>query len=416
MSPQNTDPTIGLSLRQTTYLLVQGQLPAYAGHASYENDLKPKFLWAYRAFVVLVCASVVALVAAKIFPAEWAALGPIQHAVVWVALAVLSLDYGARLWSAPEAHPDFTALDAEDQDEVLHHAYRAEYVFSFLGLVNVLTIAAAVYGLLDPGNDAWPAYLVVLSLFKFGRYISGLELVATVVKNERQMLLATLLTLGILVVVISTALYLVERAAQPDIFKSVPHSMWWGIVTMTTTGYGDMTPLTGWGRLLGALSMLVGIAMLAMPAGILANGFAEEIQRREQLLVWQILSNLSLFKNLDAACIAEVASALKTRVLPARTVVVKKNEFSDAMYIIANGEVEVEIKPKPRTPVLLRTGNVFGEAGLLENKKRNATVRTVRASKFLVLEMRDFHRIASGHPLLMEKMQQINQSRAPQPT
>jgi len=215
-------------------------------------------------------------------------------------------------------------------------------------------------------------------------------------------------------VVISTALYLVERAAQPDIFKSVPHSMWWGIVTMTTTGYGDMTPLTGWGRLLGALSMLVGIAMLAMPAGILANGFAEEIKRREQLLVWQILSNLSLFKNLDAACIAEVASALKIRVLPARTVVVKKNEFSDAMYIIANGEVEVEIKPKPRTPVLLSTGNVFGEAGLLENKKRNATVRTVRASKFLVLEMRDFHRIASGHPLLMEKMQQINLSRASQ--
>ena len=86
--------------------------------------------------------------------------------------------------------------------------------------------------------------------------------------------------------------------------------------------------------------------------------------------------------------------------MPARTVVVKKNEFSDAMYIIANGEVEVEIKPKPRTPVLLRTGNVFGEAGLLENKKRNATVRTVRASKFLVLEMRDFHRVASGHPFI----------------
>jgi len=65
-------------------------------------------------------------------------------------------------------------------------------------------------------------------------------------------------------------------------------------------------------------------------------------------------------------------------------------------------------------PVLLITGNVFGEAGLLENKKRKATVRTVRVSKFLVLEMREFHRIASNHPLQMEKMQQINLSRASQ--
>jgi voltage-gated potassium channel len=237
--------------------------------------------------------------------------------------------------------------------------------------------------------------------------------VGTVIKNESQTLSALVLTLGILVIVLSTALYLIENAAQPEMFKSVANSMWWGIVTMTTTGYGDMAPVTWIGRVIGACAMLVGIAMLAMPAGILSNGFAEEIKRREQLRAWQIISNLELFSGLESGCIADIANCLKTQIIPARSAVVKKNAVADSMFFIVDGEVEVEIKPRPPQPIRLKTGDIFGEAGLLDNKLRNATIRTIKTTRFLVLELRDFHAIAKEHPELMDRIKAIDEKRKP---
>jgi len=257
----------------------------------------------------------------------------------------------------------------------------------------------------------WPSFVIVLALFKLGRYIPGLDLVGCVIKNERQTLSAMLLTLGILVVVLATALYLIENPGQPEMFKSIPHSMWWGIVTMTTVGYGDMAPISWLGRIIGATAMLIGIGMLAMPAGILSNGFAKEMERREQLRAWLIISHLELFAGLESGCIADIANCLKTQIVPARSAVVKKNAIADSMFFIVDGEVEVELKPKPPQPVRLRSGEIFGEAGLLDNKRRNATIRTLKTTRFLVLELRDFHRIANEHPELMDRIRAIDQER-----
>ena len=280
-----------------------------------------------------------------------------------------------------------------------------------MGVLDLLVIGSLAYALVSGDYSTWPSFVMVLALFKFSRLIPGLDLVGTVIKNERQTLSALVLTLGILVIVLSTALYLIENAAQPDMFKSVANSMWWGIVTMTTTGYGDMAPVTWVGRVIGACAMLVGIAMLAMPAGILSNGFAEEIKRREQLRAWQIISNLELFSGLESGCIADIANCLKTQIIPARSAVVKKNAVADSMFFIVDGEVEVEIKPRPPQPIRLKTGDIFGEAGLLDNKRRNATIRTVRTTRFLVLELRDFHNIANEHPELMDRIKAIDEKR-----
>jgi voltage-gated potassium channel len=75
-------------------------------------------------------------------------------------------------------------------------------------------------------------------------------------------------------------MYFVERSAQPDKFSSIPAAMWWGVATMTTVGYGDVIPVTVTGKVLGSIIALLGIGLFAMPAGILASGFAEELQTR----------------------------------------------------------------------------------------------------------------------------------------
>ena len=75
-------------------------------------------------------------------------------------------------------------------------------------------------------------------------------------------------------------MYHVESEVQPDVFSSIPDAMWWGVITLTTIGYGDVYPVTLVGKFLGAIIAILGIGMFALPAGIIASGFAEEIQKR----------------------------------------------------------------------------------------------------------------------------------------
>ena len=406
-----------LSLRQVLYYCLHGHLTGLSPVLSHDRQLSRQVIWARAVCVWLICTATVFLVLMRIIdwglpaPGSSEAPSPWGYAGLLAFLGIFIAEYGARIWTAIEAHPD----THEDQEELLadiaSHHYRLGYIFSFMGIVDLLVIASLSFSLISGDYSTWPSFLMVLALFKFSRFIPGLELVGTVIKNESQTLSALVLTLGILVIVLSTALYLIENAAQPDMFKSVANSMWWGIVTMTTTGYGDMAPVTWIGRVIGACAMLVGIAMLAMPAGILSNGFAEEIKRREQLRAWQIISNLELFSGLESGCIADIANCLKTQIVPARSAVVKKSAVADSMFFIVDGEVEVEIKPKPPQPIRLKTGDIFGEAGLLDNKSRNATIRTVKTTRFLVLELRDFHQIANEHPELMDRIKAIDEKR-----
>jgi voltage-gated potassium channel len=97
--------------------------------------------------------------------------------------------------------------------------------------------------------------------------------------------------------------------------------------------------------------------------------------------------------------------------LPKNTVVFKKNSAPDAIYFIADGAVEVQIHPRPPSTITLQKGDVFGETGLLENRKRNATIKTIRATRLMALDLQDFHRLANDHASLKKKVEFINLSR-----
>ena len=76
-------------------------------------------------------------------------------------------------------------------------------------------------------------------------------------------------------------MYFIENSAQPKVFSSIPAAMWWAVVTLTTVGYGDVYPVTLLGKLIGSLIALLGIGMVALPAGILGSGFVEEYQQKQ---------------------------------------------------------------------------------------------------------------------------------------
>lgn len=119
-----------------------------------------------------------------------------------------------------------------------------------------------------------------LRVLKLGRYSTSMQLIGRVLHAKRADLLITMTVVIFLLTLASGAMYVVEHEAQPQSFDSIPKAMWWGIATLTTVGYGDVYPITAAGKLLAAVIALLGVGIFALPAGILASGFSQEIERR----------------------------------------------------------------------------------------------------------------------------------------
>jgi len=119
-------------------------------------------------------------------------------------------------------------------------------------------------------------------LFKMARYLDSMRTLGAVLKLKKEELTVTFFALMILLIFSSSLAYHVEHEAQPEQFSSIPAAMWWGVVTLATVGYGDVYPITPLGKLIGALIIITGIGMFALPAGILASGFVEEVQTKEK--------------------------------------------------------------------------------------------------------------------------------------
>jgi voltage-gated potassium channel len=165
------------------------------------------------------------------------------------------------------------------------------------------------------------------------------------------------------------------------------------VVTLTTTGYGDVVPQTVAGKMVGSVVMVSGIAVLALMTGILATGFAEEERRREYLRVWDQVTRVPMFTELGTVTLSEIVGKLRVRHYPPRIVVVRRDEPGDSMFFISEGEVEVRL---PRGAVTLAQGGFFGEMALLDRLPRSATVVTSQPTTLLVLYASDFYEIAAN--------------------
>lgn len=233
--------------------------------------------------------------------------------------------------------------------------------------------------------------------FKPIRYSPGLASLRLVISRARDALLSVLLAFGIVLLAAASLAYLLERNAQPDRFGSIPQALWWAIVTLTTTGYGDVTPVTPAGRVLAGVVMISGILVFALWAGILASGYAEELRRREFLRTWDLVAKVPFFRSVGASVIADVARLLRARDYPSRAIIVRRGERGDCMYFIASGEVEVRLRPEP---VRLRPGEFFGEIALLTGGPRNATIVAVQPCTLLTLDIVDFRQLLGRQPEL----------------
>jgi voltage-gated potassium channel len=272
---------------------------------------------------------------------------------------------------------------------------RLAWATSLGGTFDLLgTLPGVLDVVFDPGYASLFGFIWA---FKLVRYSPGLASLERVISNARQALLSVLLGFGILLLCAASLAYLLERSTQPDVFGSIPAALWWAIVTMTTTGYGDVVPQTVLGRMLAGVVMISGIAVIALWAGILATGYFEETRRREFLRTWDLVAKVPFFHDVGAGVIADVAQLLRRRDYPAGAVIVRRGERGDCMYFLVSGEVEVRLRPESlyRGP-----GYFFGELALLTGDPRNATIVAMQHCTLLRLDIVDFRQLLGRQPEL----------------
>jgi voltage-gated potassium channel len=121
-------------------------------------------------------------------------------------------------------------------------------------------------------------FLRFFRLFRLTAYTRSAQMIFNVFRSRINELLLSFTMVLFLIIIASCLLFFAEHNAQPDKFSSVPATMWWAVVTLTTTGYGDMAPITTLGKTLAGIIMLTGVALFALPAGIITVGFLEEFR------------------------------------------------------------------------------------------------------------------------------------------
>jgi voltage-gated potassium channel len=271
----------------------------------------------------------------------------------------------------------------------------AQHVWSVSGFIDLVAVIAVPIALLCgvPPASAW--LLASLWVLKLAQDSPGFAQLQRVFVVEAKALASVLVLFVIVLFLSSAAMFLIERQAQPNAFNSLPQALWWAVVTLTTTGYGDKVPITYLGRLIGGIVMICGIATFGLSTGILATGFAAETRRRNFIRTWDLVSKVPFFQSLDPAAITEITHLLRLLEVPERTAIIRRGKIGDCMYFIAAGEVQVDVKP---SPVRLGSGAFFGELALLGDSVRSANVTTTMPSTLLILDLADFRTFTANHP------------------
>ena len=186
---------------------------------------------------------------------------------------IFLIEYILRVWVSVE--------DIKKKSKLSNFMVRIKYMSTWPAIIDLLAVLSGLLPMIFEIDLRILRALRMLRLLKFSRYFKVMNLLLGVLREERQSFFAAMFLLTIAMLIASTGIYIFEKDAQPDKFGSIPEAMWWAVATLTTVGYGDVTPITAMGKIFGALITIIGIGTVALPSGILASGFSDQLKRRK---------------------------------------------------------------------------------------------------------------------------------------
>ena len=196
-------------------------------------------------------------------------------------MVVFSIEYIGRVWSAPAKR------DIDLTDSPLKARFR--YIFSFYGLIDLIAILPFYIQALFPGLDLRVLRaLRLLRILKLNHYNSALDDLFGAILEEKKSFMTTLYIFSVAFVLSSSLIYYAEHKVQPEAFRSIPDAMYWAIITLTTVGYGDVSPITVFGKSIAAITAIFGVVVVALLTGIVANAFNKQMERRKIIFEDQV--------------------------------------------------------------------------------------------------------------------------------
>jgi len=343
--------------------------------------------------------SLIALIIANVIAFTLQSEPPVRHAFPLffedfesISIAIFTLEYVTRLWCAPE-DPTFRGGP---------FLGRLRFALRPMMTIDFLAFAPGYVAFFIPFIDLRFLRLIrLLRLLKIARYSPALSTLAQVIADERRALVGTLLLELCAMVFAAAAMHAVEGRVMPQAFGTIPDAMWWALETLTTVGYGDVVPVTGLGRVIAGMTMIMGVGLLALPVGIVATGFVNTIHRRDFVVTFAMLSRVPLFHGFSAGVLSEIMNLLRAQSISAGGIISARGERAAAMYFVVSGEVEVELEDKR---VEFGPGDFFGELALLHDAMRSANVIARAPTRLLSLSAEDFTTLMQKHPTLMQRL------------
>ncbi len=221
--------------------------------------------------ISLIVLNIVALVLETVEPV-YKASPSFFKTFEWISMIIFSAEYILRIWCSVESPDHEGAVKT-----------RFQYMISFYGLIDLMAILPFYLPFIG-GDFRFLRAVRLFRLFrvlKLARYTFALSGLKKVLQRKKEELVCVGFLLTLLLVIASSSMFFLEHEVQPETFSSIPATMWWGIVTLTTVGYGDVYPITFMGKILGAVIAILGIGLFALPAGLIGSAYLEELEERK---------------------------------------------------------------------------------------------------------------------------------------
>lgn len=190
-----------------------------------------------------------------------------------ISVSIFSIEYLLRVWSSVE-RIEYTSMKCSNVKR------RIKYIFSPLALIDLIAILPTLLMFFITFDLRFLRVFRLLRVFKLTRYSRAMQLLLQSFRDESSSLMAAFFIMAVVLILASCGIYLIEHDIQPDKFGSIPAAMWWAMATLTTVGYGDVVPVTPLGRFFGGVITLLSMGMVAIPTGLLASSFSEQLRKR----------------------------------------------------------------------------------------------------------------------------------------
>jgi voltage-gated potassium channel len=366
--------------RQRTYtLLEEGMMETVAGRV-------------IESLLVVLIVLNVAAVALESVPSIYTRLRPVFIGFEEFSLAAYTIEYFARVWSS-----------IEDPRIGTRGAFRGRLAFALrpMMVVDFLAFAPSYLGVFFGIDLRVLRIFRLFRLLKLARYSQALQALLSVLLAERSALFASVILLLSTMCLEGELMHLAEGHIQPNTLGTLPGAMYWALTTLTTVGYGDITPITPLGKAIAGMTMVTGLALFALPVGIIANGFVTGLSRRRFAITWTMLRRQPLLKGMDANALSEVLDGASASVLKQHAQLALAGAEALKFYLVIQGCARAETEGGEEE---LGPGSAIGAEALHHAGTYARTVTAETDMRVLIFNGDELRRLARKYPRLRERL------------